>query len=105
MDPEQKRTNDELYLSLLYRGLGEAVQYGPKLEIRDFKCTSLCLLGTDLMAIDDQNNTAGIYRVPSLNKIEGVTSKEESNQQYLVSGHAHKAIIYLSYSSGNFLTC
>jgi hypothetical protein len=74
MDPETKRTNDELYLSLLYRGLGEAVQYGPKKELIDFKCTSLCLLGTDLTAIDDKNNTAGIYRVPSLNNITGVTS-------------------------------
>jgi hypothetical protein len=74
MDPETKRTNDELYLSLLYRGLGDAVQYGPILEIKDFKCTSLSLLGTDLMAIDDKNNTAGIYRVPYLNNITGVTS-------------------------------
>jgi hypothetical protein len=69
MDPEEKRTNDEKYLSLLYRGLGEAVQYGPDKELLDFKCTSMCLLGTDLMAIDDRNNTAGIYRVPSLNNV------------------------------------
>ena len=74
MKPEEKRTNDELYLSLLYRGLGDAVQYGDKQELFDFKCTSMCLLGTDMMAIDDKNNTAGIYRVPSLNIIKGVTS-------------------------------
>jgi hypothetical protein len=74
MKSETKRTNDELYLSLLYRGLGDAVQYGAKHEINDFKCTSMCLLGTDMMAIDDKNNTAGIYRVPYLNIIKGVTS-------------------------------
>jgi hypothetical protein len=40
----------------------------------------MCLLGTDLMAIDDKNNTAGIYKVPDLNKLEGKTSNDDSNQ-------------------------
>ena len=57
-----------------------------------------------MVAVDDENNTAGIYKSINFDMIERKTTNEE-NSYYFYAGFATDTKLYLSFSSGKFVVC